>query len=108
MSMQNATAFFEKAATDKSVRDRLSAASAGKKPEEMAAAATALGKSMGFDFTPAEAIRLRAGVRKSMIEKGTLKDELDELDLQAVSGGVGASVNVGGSIDLGDIFSSNW
>ncbi len=89
MSITSAAAFFDKAVADKTVQDRVTAAAAGKDdPQEKAEAVAALGKSMGFDFTAIEAIQLRATARKTLIDKGEIKDELDDLDLQAVTGGL--------------------
>ena len=111
MSVHNAVAFIEKAASDKLIRDTIAAAKTGRKPEESAAAVAALGKSLGYDFTPAEARGLRAQTRKAMIAEGTLKDELDDLDLQAVTGGANPIRDyikaTGGSDEVADIF-SGW
>jgi hypothetical protein len=89
MSITSAAAFFDKAVADKTIQDRVTAAAAGKDdPQEKADAVAKLGKSMGFDFTASEAIQLRATARKVLIDRGETEDELDDLDLQAVTGGL--------------------
>jgi hypothetical protein len=62
-------------------------ATAGKEPRDKAAAVADLGKSLGFDFTADEAILIRGAARKALIGEGKLDEELDDLDLQAVTGG---------------------
>jgi hypothetical protein len=102
MSMKSAAAFFDKAIANKTVQDQVMAATAEKDPEAKGAAVAALGKSMGFDFTPDEAIRIRAATRKTMIDGGELNDELDDLDLQVATGGVSQSPYGAGSLSMSD------
>jgi hypothetical protein len=87
MSMESAAAFFDNAIADDAVRSKLVAAIADKEPEDKAEAAADLGKSLGFDFTADEALLIRGATRKAMIAGGNLDEELDDLDLQAVTGG---------------------
>jgi hypothetical protein len=89
MSIQSAAQFFDKAMADDGLRNKIIAAAAGATDGEKKAEAVAkLGKSAGFDFTPAEAIEIRAATRKAMIDQGAVSDELDDLDLKAVTGGL--------------------
>jgi len=92
MSMQSAAAFFDKALVDQDLQKKIvAAAGAVAEPTEKAEAVAKLGRSMGFDFSPAEAIELRAATRKALIDNGKMNDELDELDLQTVAGGISAT-----------------
>jgi Nif11 domain len=89
MSIQAAAAFFDQALSDTGLQQKIIAAAASAEDAaDKAEAVTKLGQSMGFEFTPTEAIELRAAARKSMIDRGSTHDELDELDLQVVTGGI--------------------
>jgi hypothetical protein len=87
MSLDSAAAFFDKAFADAAVQNQIMSATAGKEPRDRAVAVVDLGKSLGFDFTADEAILCRGAARKALIDLGKLDDELDDLDLQAVTGG---------------------
>jgi hypothetical protein len=87
MSLESAAAFFDKAIADTAVQNQIMSATAGKEPRDKAAAVADLGKSLGFDFTADEAILIRGAARKALIDEGKLDEELDDLDLQAVTGG---------------------
>jgi predicted ribosomally synthesized peptide with nif11-like leader len=88
MSLESAAAFFDKAIVDKAVQNQIMSATAGKEPRDRPVAVVDLGKSLGFDFTADEAILCRGAARKALIDLGKLDDELDDLDLQAVTGGL--------------------
>ena len=93
MSLESAAAFFDDAIADEAVRSKLVAAIAGKEPKDKAEAVADLGKSLGFDFTADEALLIRSATRTALIKAGSLDDELDDLDLQAVAGGAGARMD---------------
>jgi hypothetical protein len=89
MSLQSAAEFFDQALVDDGLRDKIiTAAASATDGEKKAEAVAKLGQSAGFDFSAAEAIELRAATRKTMIDQGKMSDELDDLDLKAVTGGL--------------------
>src|SRR5262245_21647909 len=92
MTIANAAAFFDKAIMDEAIQSQIAAATAGKEPQEKAAAVAALGNSLGYEFTANEAATVRKLVRNA---SGADDGELDEVDLAVVTGGSETARQVG-------------
>jgi len=89
MSIDSATKFVKTIFDDEKLQAEIEKAIDGvEDSNEKAKRVAAIGKTHGFDFTPAEALAVKTAVRQVAIENNLLDDQLTDDELEIVSGGL--------------------